>query len=207
MQFFKSSYLCFVFLMCVSLLSCKPKDTTASGSENDSYQNTKTSCESTESTNNIEGNYTFSYKIGSEPKIEDKGKNLSVFLSKHEGKQYQTLLTFYLRYQNEPSFKIDINDESVVETMDKQYTLTNHEQVRDNIVEAKNLITVTVVDTEGKNQPFISKEVTMVDVKFDGKNLKLSIKSATLTGTLDNETVPFEFELDAKNIELTKKGF
>lgn len=209
MQFFKSSYLFFTLLLCIFLWSCTPKDTAASGSEDNSSQTTETSpSESTENTNNTEGEYTFSYKMGSEPKIEDKGKTLSVVLSKREGQKYPTLLTFYVIYQNRISFKIDINDESVVETMDKQYTLTSHEQVRDYGVEAKNLITVMVVNTEGKNQAFASKEVAMADVKFDGKNLKLSIKSATLTGMQDDEvTVPFEFELDAKNVKVTKKGF
>jgi hypothetical protein len=225
MQIFKFSYV-FVFLFfCVSLLSCTPKEHSSSvgnssenaensTSENASSSNTENSnSEDTESNQNEEGNYTFSYKMGIEPKKEDKGKTLSVSLSKiglgKKGQEtYHSLFSFRVHYQNKISLKFDINDEAVVETMNKEYTFTSYEQVRDFGLDTKNFMTVMVVDAEGKSQPFASKTPTMAQVNFDGKNLKISIKGATVTGMQDDEvTVPFEFELDAKNVEVKKKGF
>ena len=209
MQIFKFSY-CFVFLLFfVSLLSCTPKNAESASTENSS-QNTETTMN--ENAETQEGNYTFSYKMGTDPKLEDKGETLSVSLTKirlgKEGQEtYHTKLEFRVHYQTKVSLKFDINDEALVETMNKQYTFTSYEQVRDHGLDTKNFMTVMVVDAEGKSQPFASKQPTMAQVNFDGKNLTISIKGATVSGMQEDVTIPFEFELDAKNMKVKKIGF
>lgn len=214
MKIFKFNYLFVALLFCVSLLSCTPKNAESAGSEENSSQNTEsTTSENTQSTENQEGSYTYSYKLGTEPQIEDKGETLSVSLSKiglgKKGQEtYNTKLGFQIIYQNRISLKFDVVNEFVEEKMNKQYTFTSYEKVRDEGLDAKNFMTVMVVDTEGKSQPFASKEPTMAQVNFDGKNLKVSIKGATVSGMQDDEvTIPFEFEIDAKNVKVKKIGF
>lgn len=193
-----------ILWLCFCLAACSNNKE----SQTEQSANAETSSEKpTEEASNEESSFSWQYKLGENANtFEKEADAMSVTLKEEtledgDGKKFtHTKLTFTRAdYGKGFSFQISIVDKNASKTLDGSYK-TNNESFEAG--KAENLCSMMIVNTNNATDSYNLASGGVAVVKFDGKNLKISLKGVKAKSLSSDKIVPLDFEVDAKNVKL-----